>query len=167
MSINGKHQIIAIVATDKNNAIGKDNKLQWNNPNDMKHFKRTTDGHVVVMGRKTFESIGKPLPNRINIVLTKNNSFKPPEGVLVFNHQSEVFDYITSHNVPKTFIIGGEQIYKLFKNHYNKIIRTIVPDVIVKPDAFFIEIDSKLYDSVTVYSDSTMTLEHHDLKLTV
>ena len=72
-----KSKVSIIAAISENRALGKDNKLPWHIPEDMKRFKELTSGHVVIMGRKTFESIGKPLPNRINIITTRDTSFDP------------------------------------------------------------------------------------------
>lgn len=94
-----------IVATDLNGLIGKDNTLPWHLPADLKYFKETTTGKTVIMGRKTFESIGRPLPNRKNIVISKSGFHH--EGVEVFKSLEEATD-----NNPNAFLIGGSQLYK-------------------------------------------------------
>jgi dihydrofolate reductase len=105
-------KIALIAALDENNGIGKDNKLLCYLPADLKRFKQLTTGHCIVMGRKTFESLPNgPLPNRRNIVLTRNPSFKK-DGVDVINSVDEVFDICK--NEEKVFVIGGEEVYKLF-----------------------------------------------------
>ncbi len=105
-------KIALIAALDKNNGIGKDNKLLCYLPADLKRFKQLTTGHCIVMGRKTFESLPNgPLPNRRNIVLTRNHSFKA-DGVDVIHSLEDIFDICK--NEEKVFVIGGEEVYKLF-----------------------------------------------------
>lgn len=104
-----------IVAVGKNREIGKGNKLLWHVPEDLKNFKEITTGKTVIMGRKTFESIGRPLPNRKNIVLSKNGdkeSFEQKGIELYQNLESLIEDYKNSEE--EIFIIGGEQIYREF-----------------------------------------------------
>ena len=108
-SLGGFKGLTIIVAIDQQNGIGKDNQLLWHLPNDLKFFKKVTSGNTIIMGRKTYESIGKPLPNRRNIVISRNQDLQI-EGV-------EVFDNITSainacKNEEEVFIIGGGEIYK-------------------------------------------------------
>jgi len=97
-----------IVAVSDNGAIGKDNKLPWHLPADLRFFKQTTLGHPIIMGRKNFESIGRALPGRTNIVLTKNPNFSAPD-VIVANSLDAAFKI--SH-AGECFIIGGADIYK-------------------------------------------------------
>ena len=125
--------ITLIAACSKNRAIGKDNKLLWHLPNDLKRFKRLTTGKTVVMGRKTFESIGKPLPNRKNIILT-NNKDLIIEGCEVITSISEL------NLIEDIVIIGGEQIYKIFIDLADVIELTLI-DKYFDGDAFFPEID--------------------------
>ena len=104
-----------IVAIGKNREIGKGNKLLWHIPEDLKNFKEITTGKTVIMGRKTFESIGRPLPNRKNIVLSKNGdkeSFEQKGIELYQNLENLIADYKNSEE--EIFIIGGEQIYREF-----------------------------------------------------
>lgn len=99
-----------IVAKSKNNAIGKDNKLLWNIPDDLKRFKKLTTGHTIIMGRKTFESLGRVLPNRYHIVLTRDKTYNvEDENVKIINDISEIDKYINDEN--EYFVIGGAQIY--------------------------------------------------------
>jgi dihydrofolate reductase len=98
-----------IVAVSKNNAIGKNNALLWNIPEDLKHFKEVTSGHTIIMGRKTFESIGHPLPNRRNIVITRDDSYTH-DGIEVFNSLIRALDACKYED--EVFIIGGGEIYK-------------------------------------------------------
>lgn len=97
-----------IVAMDENNVIGKDNDLPWYLPNDLKYFKKMTSGHTIIMGRKTFESIGRPLPNRKNIVLTRDQQYKA-EGCTVIHSVDELESYLHEDEV---FLIGGAELFK-------------------------------------------------------
>lgn len=99
-----------IVAKSKNNAIGKDNKLLWKIPDDLKRFKELTTNHTIIMGRKTFESLGRILPNRYHIVLTRDPNYKVnDENVKIINDISEIDTYMNDNN--ENFVIGGAQIY--------------------------------------------------------
>ena len=132
----------AIVAHDKNHLIGGNNKLLWHIPEDLKRFKGITKGHTVIMGRKTFESIGKPLPNRLNIILTKDKGFKA-DGCLVFNDIFEVLlEVMKDSNV---FIIGGGEVYKQFFPMINRIYTTLV-DGDYEGDTYFPQYDKKGWD---------------------
>jgi dihydrofolate reductase len=97
-----------IVAIAKNNAIGKDNQLLWHISEDLKYFRQVTSGHTVIMGRKTFESIGKPLPNRKNIVVSR--TLPPQDGITVVSSIAEALQHTA--NEPEVFVIGGGTIYR-------------------------------------------------------
>ena len=128
--------ISLIVAASKNNAIGKDNQLLWHLPNDMKFFKQTTWAMPVVMGRKTFESIGsKALNGRLNIVITKQNDYNANDVVVVNSIEDAIF-VAQQHSYKELFIIGGGEIYKQAMNKANKIYLTRV-DTIIDGDTFF------------------------------
>lgn len=101
--------ISLIVAVDENNGIGKDNQLPWHLPADLKHFKALTTGHPIIMGRKTFESIGKALPNRQNIVISRQNDYLA-EGASLVSSLEEAFGLCKSYD--EAFIIGGAQIFE-------------------------------------------------------
>ena len=114
-----------IVAKSINNAIGKDNKLLWKIPDDMKRFKEITTGHTVIMGRKTFESIGKVLPNRLNIILTRDPNYKIDDpNVKILGGVSDLEEYINDEN--ENFVIGGAQIYSIFMPKCQKLYVTQV-----------------------------------------
>lgn len=102
--------ITIVVAKSENNVIGNNNELIWHLPNDLKRFKQLTTGHPIIMGRKTFESIGKPLPNRVNIVITRNRDWNP-EGITIVNSLEEAIENAkeSDHDI---FIIGGGNIYE-------------------------------------------------------
>ncbi len=129
--------IIGIVAAAQNLAIGKDGKLPWHYAEDLKFFKQTTTGNAVVMGWKTFASIGKPLPNRLNIVLSRNNSSENPE-ILVLRSKQSVLN-LAKFVKGDIFIIGGESIYREFSDIIEKWIVTEIPLHIESADAFLPE----------------------------
>ena len=123
--------MIAVIG--KNRELGCNNKLLWDLPEDMKRFKELTTRHTVVMGRKTFESIGKPLPNRTNIIITRDKNYKTPGCEIVHSPK----DIIKKNNkLNNIFIIGGGEIYKLFLPYTDKLYLTIVQDK-PKADTFF------------------------------
>jgi dihydrofolate reductase len=111
-----------IVAMDPNQLIGKNNQLPWNIKEDLTHFKETTTGHAVVMGRKTFDSIGRPLPNRVNYILTRDAGFGDahPDVKAVSNINQLIKEYKDSAQT--LFVIGGEQVYGLFLDHCDELI---------------------------------------------
>src|SRR5690606_9833868 len=129
-------KITLIVAAAENNAIGKDNQMPWNLPNDFKYFKKTTLEHSVVMGRKTFDSIGKPLPERRNIILTRDQNYTSPD-VDVANSVDDVLTYCRDER--EIFVIGGANVYKQFISLAQKVHLTRVYTVI-DGDAFFPEL---------------------------
>ena len=119
----------------KNLAIGRDNKLIWNLPNDLKYFREITAGHTVIMGDKTFESIGHPLPDRKNIVVSLIENYEAP-GCEVRNSLEEVLsEYKNSEE--EVFVIGGATIYKLSLPYADKLYLTLVDDAPSDADAFF------------------------------
>jgi dihydrofolate reductase len=124
-----------IVAMSENRVIGINNSLPWHISSDLKRFKELTSGNIVVMGRKTFESIGKPLPNRKNYVLTRNKNLTI-DGVTLISS----LDDIIESNDAKVFIIGGGEIYSQTINKCNELIVTRIKKEITG-DAYFPEID--------------------------
>lgn len=100
-----------IVAMDENRVIGKNNQLPWHLPEDLKYFKKVTMGHPIIMGRKTFESIGRPLPGRENIIVTRQTSYKQ-EGCTVLNSIEELLGYCAQNESEEYFVIGGAEIFK-------------------------------------------------------
>ena len=105
-----KPNITIIVAKAANNIIGNDNQLIWHLPNDLKRFKALTSGHPIIMGRKTYESIGRPLPNRTNIVITRNADWKA-DGIITANSLEKAIE-IASEIDSEIFILGGGNIYQ-------------------------------------------------------
>jgi dihydrofolate reductase len=127
--------IIGIVAISKNFAIGKDGKLPWHYSEDLKFFKRTTSGHAVVMGWNTWKSIGKPLPNRMNIVVTRSGEIDDDLGVRVCRSKDEVLELAKDLDV-ELFIIGGSKTYESFAGDIEKWYVTEVPITVADADTF-------------------------------
>ena len=132
--------ISIIAAIDKNRGIGRNNKLPWNIPEDLKHFKEITDGHPVIMGRKTFESIGRALPGRANLVVTGNTSYVP-DGVIVKHSINDAITYAQSIDPDEIFIIGGGELYKHAIGIAGRLYLTII-DGEFDVDSWFPEYDS-------------------------
>ena len=142
-----------IVAKAKNNIIGKDNKIIWNLPEDLKRFRELTTGHVIIMGRKTFESLGKALPDRKSIVFTQNPDFKvKDENVQVVHSMLEIQEYI--ENDEENFVIGGAMIYNLLMQYVTKMYVTQI-DKEFDGDAFFPRINPDIWEE-------TEREKHHD-----
>ncbi|MBR5300800.1 MAG: dihydrofolate reductase [Bacteroidales bacterium] len=156
-----------IVAIADNNAIGKDNALLWHISEDLKFFKRTTMGCPVIMGRKTFESIGRPLPKRLNIVISRG--FEAPEGVVVVGSLEEAYraaekgtpvaqamtvpsspTSVISDQIeePRCFVIGGGQIYAQAMPDMDRLVVTHVHTVIDEADTFFPSIDPEVWQVI-------------------
>lgn len=129
-----------IVATDKKNGIGIHNQLPWHLPEDLAHFKRTTSGHSIIMGRKTFDSIGRPLPNRKNIVISRNKDWQR-DGVTCVSSIEEAVKQSEGH---EAFVIGGAQIYQQAIDKAQKLIVTEIQGVF-DCDAFFPLIDDTIW----------------------
>lgn len=134
--------ISLIVAMDDNNLIGRDNDLPWRIPADLAYFKKTTFGHPVLMGRKTFDSIGKPLPGRENIVLTRNEQFSP-EGVTIIHSLDEML-LTKTYADQNLFIIGGAEIFKECLHIADRLYITKIHDTF-EGDTYFPEFDEETY----------------------
>lgn len=118
--------IISIIAAiGENRELGKDNKLLWHIPEDFARFKKITSGHPVIMGRTTYESIGKPLPGRTNIIVTRNKDYKA-KGCRICNSLENAIEVASQINNSEIFIIGGGQIYEQGIKHADKLYLTIV-----------------------------------------
>jgi len=139
--------ITIIAAIAKNNALGKDNDLIWYLPEDLKRFKKITSGHHILMGRNTFESIGKPLPNRTTIIITRNKEYFK-EGCLVAHSLEQAIEMAKVDE--KIFIIGGAQIYKYaIENNIADTLDLTLVHHQFEADAFFPEIDFKIWEEVS------------------
>ncbi|MCX2480144.1 dihydrofolate reductase [Pedobacter sp. MC2016-15] len=134
--------ISIMVAIAEDGAIGKNNQLLWHLPADLKHFKQTTSGHTVIMGRKTYDSVGKPLPNRRNIVISRNASLEIPGVELVTDLESAIA--LCDEN-EEVFIVGGAQIYRMAMGITDKIYLTVVKGTF-DADTYFPPIDPKFWE---------------------
>jgi dihydrofolate reductase len=152
-----KHQalnlvISAIAAMSENRVIGLNNQLPWHLPADLKHFKNLTQGHPVLMGRKTYESIGRPLPNRTNLILTRHLDYTA-QGCEIVSSLQAAIEIANKLSASELFIIGGAEIYQQLLSHVNKLYLTIIHHPF-EGDAYFPEINSQEWQ----VSDE----EHHE-----
>ena len=135
-----------LVAFDENRVIGKNNALIWHLPADLKRFKALTTGHVIIMGRKTFESIGKPLPNRTTIVISRQTDLQI-EGVILANSVEEAILKGKSLTREDIFIVGGAEIYAMSMPLADEILVTLLHDIF-DGDAYFPEISADTWETV-------------------
>ncbi len=136
-----------VVAKAKNNIIGKDNKLLWHLSDDLKRFKALTTGHTIIMGRKTFESLGRVLPNRKHIIFSNNPDFKVnDENVEVVHSLLQIQEYIESEE--EAFVIGGAMMYNFLMPYVSKMYVTEIEREF-EGDAFFPRIDDKKWKEVS------------------
>lgn len=133
--------ITIIAAAGKNDELGKNNGLVWHLPDDFKRFKKLTTGHHIIMGRKTFESFPKPLPNRTHIVITRNNNYKKEDVIVVHTMQDALN---IAEDDPQPFIIGGGEIYSMGMKYANKIELTRVHSSF-DADTFFQKISEETW----------------------
>jgi dihydrofolate reductase len=137
--------ISMIVAAAENNAIGKNNEMLWRLPNDFKYFKDKTSGHTIIMGRKTYDSMGKALPNRKNIIITRDQDLKLPDAT-VTHSMEEALGF--GNPDEEIFIIGGAEIYKHGMPFANRIYLTRVHQH-YDADAFFPDLDQETWTEVS------------------
>ncbi len=138
--------ITMIAAIGANHELGKDNDLVWHLPDDFKRFKSLTTGHNIIMGRKTFESFPKLLPNRRHIVITRNREYQVPPEVIVAQNMDEALAYCLED--PQPFIIGGGEIYRLGMDYADRLELTHVEGQF-DCDTFFPEIDHEVWECVS------------------
>lgn len=135
--------LIMIAAAAENNALGKDNGLLWHLPDDFKRFKKLTTGHKIIMGRKTFDSLDKPLPNRTHIIITRDKKYTVKfDKCFVVNSLKEALNLVENEIA---FIIGGGEIYQLAERYSDKIELTRVHETFEDADTFFPEIDEDFW----------------------
>jgi dihydrofolate reductase len=145
MNDPGNKTIISLlVAADENNLIGNKNQLPWHLPDDLKYFKNLTWAMPIIMGRKTFESVGKPLPGRQNIVITRNREWQQ-EGVDVVHDIQQAVDLAMKRNVKEIFIIGGAEIFKTSFENSDRIYMTRIHHKF-EGDVYFPEIKDELWE---------------------
>jgi dihydrofolate reductase len=153
--------VTMIAAIGANHELGKDNDLVWHLPDDFKRFKSLTTGHCIIMGRKTFESFPRLLPNRKHIVITRNSDYTVPEGVLVVQTMAEALSHTKED--PQPFIIGGGEIYRLGMEWADCLEITHIEGNF-DCDTFFPELDEELWDCVSSVSHEKD--ERHDYAFT-
>lgn len=157
--------ITIIAAVADNNALGKDNQLIWHLPSDLKRFKKVTSNHHVIMGRKTYESLGKPLPNRANIIISRNTNFKA-EGCVVVNSLQAAVEAAKEDDNP--YILGGAEIYQQAILFADKLDITFVHHQF-EADVFFPKISTSVWketsrenfkaDEINIYDYSFVTYQ--------
>jgi len=140
-------KISYIVAMDENRGIGIDNRLPWRLSNDLKRFKKLTMGHHIIMGRKTYESIGKALPGRENVVVTRNPSFQVEDCQVTFSPE-EAIELARNSGEDEAFIIGGSTIFTALMDQVERIYLTIVHTQ-GRADTFFPPYDPKDWESIS------------------
>lgn len=136
-----------VVAASENNVIGINNDLPWHLSDDLKFFKKITLGKPVLMGRKTFESMGRPLPKRLNIVLSRN-AIALPEGVLHFTNYKDAIDFLVKENTPEVCVIGGGVVFKDALDSIDQIYMTRVHTTLENGEVFFPEIKESDWQKV-------------------
>ncbi len=164
-------EIILITATSKNGVIGVDGKMPWHIPEELKFFKETTMGHPVIMGRKTFESIGsKPLPGRENIVISTTLE-ETPDITVISDIEELIANKDVIDDIEKVFVIGGAEIYKLFLPHADKLYLTLVDlhipfdkdKVITKFPTEYLDIFTELEETIYKSKESDIEFKVHEL----
>lgn len=151
-----------IAAIGKNNGLGKDNKLLWHLPDDFKRFKLLTTGHKIIMGRKTFESFPKPLPNRTHIIITRDLKYNVElPSCFVVHSMEEALNLV--YNDPLSYIIGGGEIYDLGMSHADVLEITRVHESF-DADTYFPEIDNKIWKLIK--EESHLSDERHKYNFT-
>lgn len=162
-------KLAIIVAAAKNGVIGKNNQLPWHLPQDLKYFKSITLGKPVIMGRKTYESIGRPLPGRVNIVVTRDQSWQADSSVIVVNGlesaivaaRKAILDSAT--RISEAMIIGGAEIYRESLQWVDKIYLTEV-DLEPEGDAFFSSLDGRIWEvKSSIAGDESAPVKHRFL----
>ena len=154
-----------IVATSENNVIGKDNRLPWHLPADLKYFKNTTWALPIIMGRKTFESIGKPLPGRHNIVVTRNKDYKAV-GATVVSNLDDAVKAAESNDVKELFIIGGAELFNTTMNQAQRIYLTRV-HANIEGDVFFPDLNKEEWHLISEKNMEADEKNEYDLSFQV
>lgn len=158
-------RIAQIVAVAQNGVIGKDNDLIWRLSNDLKYFKNITTGHHIIMGRKNYESIGRPLPNRTSIIITRNPNYKA-EGCIVVNSLEKAIEIAKTNGDDEAFIIGGGEIYNMSMNLVNRIYYTEVHESF-EGDTFYPELDKSTWNEISREKHSSDEKNAHDYSFVI
>lgn len=156
-------KVSAIVAAAKNRVIGSDNQIPWYLQEDFRFFKRTTLKHHIIMGRKTFESIGKPLPKRTNIVITRN-PFYVASGVIVVNSLEAAFTIASDNGETEAFVIGGGMIYEQALPYLDTVYYTEVQTEL-EGDTFFPELDFNKWEKSEIMSQKANEKNDFDFNI--
>lgn len=137
--MRNKIQFVLIAAHDVHHAIGRDNTIPWTLPEDMRHFRDTTSGGVVMMGRRTWQSLGRPLPNRTNVVISTSKLTDIPDGVIVGTSIDDAIEKLAAikPDVDKVYIIGGQFLYQLTLQMADELIITEIKTNVPHADTFF------------------------------
>jgi dihydrofolate reductase len=134
-----------IVAMGKNRVIGRNNSMMWHLPQEYKYFKETTTGHCIITGRKNFEAVGRALPNRTNIIVTRNTDLIIKDDVVIVNSIEDALDYARARGESEVFICGGGEIYKQSLDLVDRMYITYV-DYNENGDVYFPEFDESQFD---------------------
>ena len=154
------HKVI-IAAVSQNGIIGSSGKIPWHSKEEFKHFKSTTLGYPVIMGRKTFESMGKPLKERLNIIITRNTKLKFPFSELVyFDNLDKAFSHCETNDYKKAFIIGGGEIYKRALDNCDELIISVMK-IDVTGDTYFPKIDPSLWQVTNQIEHEEFTVYYY------
>ena len=156
--------ISIISAIGREREIGIEGKLPWHIPEDLKRFKEITKGHTVIMGRKTFESIGRPLPNRKNIIVTRNPNFLAPSGCIIVRSFEEALNIVKDDQ--EAFVIGGAEIYSVALPSVKRMYLTQV-DYHGPADTYFPDFDLSEWDIVTEQAHQKSESAQYDFKFVV
>ena len=155
--------LVLIAAIGKNNELGKDNKLIWYLPNDLKFFKEKTTNHPIVMGYNTFKSFPKLLPNRKHIVLTHHDEIEFPEEVLVFHDKEKLLEHLSQID-DEVFIIGGASIYKQFLDDANRMLLTHIDKEEKEADAYFPKFQEKDWEISEIKANEDNGIKYKHLE---
>ncbi len=154
-----------IAAIGKNRELGRDNSLIFDLKKDMEHFRKVTLGHTVIMGRKTFESIGRALPDRTNIVISRDREFQSHHDIKIVSTVEEALEEAKKYEEKEVFVIGGAQIYELFLPYADKLYLTIVDKQVKDADAFFPEYEKDFKRIISSKGDNEKGVKFTFLEL--
>lgn len=151
---------ILIAAASKNNVIANKGKIPWHSREDLLHFQKTTSGFPVIMGRKTFETLNVPLSDRMNIVVTRNKSYRLNPNVVICYSLQEAVDFCKNENFEKVFIIGGGEIFSQIIDDSDQIILSKM-DFKAEGDTFFPNIDLNLWEEKSIEKFTDFTVHYY------
>ena len=161
--VNEKLKRIIIAAVSENGIIGRDNKIPWNVGEELKYFKETTTENAIIFGSRTFQSIGKPLKNRINIIISSKSPEILQKNVLYFKSIKQAYSYLRKNNYSKVYIGGGAQIYTNTIKHVEEMLISHM-NFKVAGDTKFPKINLKLWNIIDQLHFDNFTLTHYSRK---